>query len=95
MDWERTSSPNWAISSDAQHQPERLQKFLARAGVASRCHAEALTLDGRVRVNGRVVTELGTMVQPGTDEVVTTASDPQGRWAVLDLLSVVATFQIR
>jgi 23S rRNA pseudouridine2605 synthase len=41
---------------------ERLQKIVARAGVASRRAAEELILSGRVRVNGAVVTELGTKV---------------------------------
>jgi 23S rRNA pseudouridine2605 synthase len=41
-----------------------LQRFLAEAGVAARRKAEVMILDGRVRVNGRVVTELGTRVQP-------------------------------
>jgi 23S rRNA pseudouridine2605 synthase len=40
----------------------RLQKVLARAGVASRRAAEELITEGRVRVDGRVVTELGTKV---------------------------------
>ena len=48
---------------------ERLQKILSRAGVASRRHAEAMILDGRVTVNGRVVTELGTRVDLSVDEV--------------------------
>jgi len=48
---------------------ERLQKFLAGAGVASRRHAEALILAGRVKVNERTVTELGTRVDPGKDLV--------------------------
>ena len=41
---------------------ERLQKLLARAGIASRRGAEELIASGRVRVDGRVVTELGTTV---------------------------------
>jgi 23S rRNA pseudouridine2605 synthase len=41
---------------------ERLQKIVARAGVASRRAAEELILSGRVRVNGAVVTTLGTRV---------------------------------
>ncbi len=43
---------------------ERLQKFLARAGVASRRHAEGLITAGRVTVNNQRVTELGTKVEP-------------------------------
>ncbi len=48
---------------------ERLQKVLARAGVASRRAAEKLIADGRVSVNGEVVRELGTKVDPAVDEV--------------------------
>ncbi|GAB4262214.1 MAG: pseudouridine synthase [Deferrisomatales bacterium] len=48
---------------------ERLQKLLARRGVASRREAERWILDGRVRVNGEVVRELGTKVDPQTDRV--------------------------
>jgi 23S rRNA pseudouridine2605 synthase len=48
---------------------ERLQKYLAAAGVASRRHAEVLILAGRVKVNEKVVTELGTKVEPGKDLV--------------------------
>ncbi|MBS5449687.1 MAG: rRNA pseudouridine synthase [Coriobacteriia bacterium] len=47
----------------------RLQKFLARAGVASRRGSEDLMTAGRVCVNGRVATELGTKVDPRTDVV--------------------------
>jgi pseudouridine synthase len=43
----------------------RLQKVLADRGVASRRKAEDLIAAGRVRVNGRVVSELGTKVDPG------------------------------
>src|SRR5205814_229023 len=48
---------------------ERLQKIIARAGVASRRHAEQLILSGQVRVNGRVVTELGTKADAATDRI--------------------------
>lgn len=41
---------------------ERLQKVIARSGIASRRKAEQLILDGKVTVNGQVVTELGTKV---------------------------------
>ncbi|MEI7814244.1 MAG: pseudouridine synthase, partial [Coriobacteriia bacterium] len=47
----------------------RLQKFLARAGVASRRGSEDLMTAGRVRVNGVVMTELGTKVDPTVDKV--------------------------
>ena len=49
---------------------ERLQKFLARAGVASRRNAEKLILEGKVRVNGIVVKELGTKIDPVKDKVL-------------------------
>ena len=48
---------------------ERLQKVLAHAGVASRRKCEKLILQGRVRVNGQVVTQLGTKVDPGQDAI--------------------------
>ncbi|WP_417754600.1 S4 domain-containing protein, partial [Slackia isoflavoniconvertens] len=47
----------------------RLQKFLARAGAASRRGSENLMTAGRVTVNGEVVTELGSKVDPLVDEV--------------------------
>jgi 23S rRNA pseudouridine2605 synthase len=50
--------------------PMRLQRFLAQGGVASRRHCEKLITDGKVRVNGQVVTELGTKVDPDADKVV-------------------------
>ncbi|MGD1073626.1 MAG: pseudouridine synthase [Bryobacteraceae bacterium] len=89
---------------------ERLQKILATAGVASRRKSEEFIIEGRVTVNGQVVTELGTKAdierdhikvdgrlihQPSKmvyialnkpDNVVSTASDPQRRATVLDLL---------
>jgi 23S rRNA pseudouridine2605 synthase len=46
---------------------ERLQKTIARAGIASRRHAELLIVSGQVQVNGRVVTELGAKADPETD----------------------------
>ena len=47
----------------------RLQKVLANAGVASRRVAEDLIVAGRVRVNGEVVTELGSRIDPENDLV--------------------------
>ncbi|WP_078596968.1 pseudouridine synthase [Evansella clarkii] len=49
---------------------ERLQKVIAQAGVTSRRKAEQLIIDGKVFVNGKKVTELGTKVDTQTDEVV-------------------------
>jgi 23S rRNA pseudouridine2605 synthase len=93
---------------------ERLQKYLARSGVASRRASEQIILAGRVQVNGTVVTTLGTSVDPDRDRVeldgrpvhpptmhtyvalhkphgvVSTASDPQGRRTVLDLVQARA-----
>lgn len=86
----------------------RLQKFMADCGVASRRKCEELILQGRVSVNGEVVTQLGTCVEDNDsvvfdgvnlqhkkktyimlykpDKVVSTASDPEGRTTVLDLV---------
>ncbi len=47
----------------------RLQKVLAKAGVSSRRGGETLITEGRVTVNGQVVTELGVRVDPSADEI--------------------------
>src|SRR5690606_30516075 len=47
----------------------RLQKVIADCGVTSRRKAEGYILDGRVAVNGQIVTELGTKVNPGKDVI--------------------------
>jgi pseudouridine synthase len=63
-------------------EPVRLQKWLASAGVCSRRRGEALILEGRVAVNGAVVTQLGVKIDPDTDRVavdgvaVAAAQDP-------------------
>ncbi len=44
--------------------PVRLNKYIARAGIASRREADAVIADGRVTVNGEVVTEMGVKVAP-------------------------------
>ena len=59
--------------------PMRLQKFLARAGVASRRASENLMTAGRVTVNGQVVSELGAKVDPLVDTVAV-----DGRQVLLD-----------
>ncbi|MEZ5381143.1 MAG: pseudouridine synthase [Microthrixaceae bacterium] len=89
--------------------PQRVQKVLARAGVASRRVAEDLIAAGRVRVDGKLVV-LGNRMDPATQlleldgapislapglvhyllnkptGVISTASDPQGRRTVVDLV---------
>lgn len=47
----------------------RLQKVLSQAGIASRRVAERMIVDGRVQVDGRVVTELGTRVNPSAVDI--------------------------
>lgn len=49
---------------------ERLQKYIARCGISSRRKAEDLILTGCVKVNGIVVTELGTKINPEKDVVL-------------------------
>ena len=49
--------------------PDRLQKILAHAGVASRRNAEKMILEGRVRVNGQIVSEMGVQADPLIDVI--------------------------
>ena len=91
-------------------QGERLARFLAHAGVASRRRAEEMIACGRVQVNGVKVTTQGVRIDSATDSItvdgkpvktvvehvylllnkpagyISTASDPDGRPTVLDLL---------
>ena len=48
----------------------RLQKYLANCGIASRRKAEELITSGKISVNGKVITELGTKINPRTDKVL-------------------------
>jgi len=48
---------------------QRLQKLIAAAGIASRRHAEELITSGKVTINGRVTTELGTKADPAKDHI--------------------------
>jgi 23S rRNA pseudouridine2605 synthase len=99
----------WAATSAAMPQGERLQKVLATRGWGSRRVCEDLIASGRVTVDGDVAV-LGRRVDPETDRievdgvpigarpglvyyllnkplgVITTASDPQGRSTVVDLV---------
>lgn len=54
---------------DEEQDGVRLQKVLSQAGVASRRVAERMIRDGRVEVDGRVVTELGTRVDPAASVI--------------------------
>ncbi|WP_003543809.1 pseudouridine synthase [Desulfotomaculum nigrificans] len=61
---------------------ERLQKVLARAGIASRRRCEELIVAGKVKVNGKAVTALGTKVDAAKDKIEVngqpvTASQPK------------------
>jgi 23S rRNA pseudouridine2605 synthase len=72
---------------DTPNMQERLQKIIARAGISSRRHAEQLILSGQVRVNGSVVTELGTKADAATDRIEaagkTITAAPQRRVYIL------------
>lgn len=50
-------------------EPIRLQKYLADCGIASRRKAEELILQGKVKVNGKIITELGTKITQNQDKV--------------------------
>ncbi len=47
----------------------RLQKFIASSGIASRRKAEELILQGKIKVNGKVIKELGSKVNPKNDKI--------------------------
>lgn len=57
------------MSSQSDLGTQRLQKILSTAGVASRRLSEELIVQGRVSVNGKTVTELGTKADPSVDEI--------------------------
>src|SRR5438445_7765983 len=60
---------------------ERLQKIIARAGIASRRHAEQLILSGQVRVNGATIRELGSKADAASDKIEVSGRkiDAEGR----------------
>ena len=57
------------LSSYYSFMSDRLQKILSRHGIASRREAEQIILAGRVAVNGRTITELGTKADPERDRI--------------------------
>ncbi|MGE5583248.1 MAG: pseudouridine synthase [Bacillota bacterium] len=65
----------------------RLNKFLAQAGVASRRQADQLIKEGRLTVNGRVITEVGVLVDPLNDEIKfdgrTVVMEPEFEYLIL------------
>lgn len=63
-----TSMP-FDMSANTDAEGVRLQKVMAAAGVASRRVCEDMITKGQVKVNGRVVTELGTRINPDVDKV--------------------------
>ena len=69
-----TEKPSLAAPEDEKAERpagkvERLQKILASAGIASRRKAEEFILQGRVQVNGQLVTELGSKADPAHDHI--------------------------
>lgn len=76
----------------------RLQKVMASAGVASRRVSEEMISSGRVRVNGKVVTELGRRIHPETDKIavdnVAVQLDTSRRYVMLNKpVGVVSSMQ--
>lgn len=66
----RLSKKKPPIVQNTTDQPlVRLQKFLAASGVGSRRDCEVLIVEGRIEVDGQVVTELGTKIDPETADV--------------------------
>lgn len=57
------------ISEEVSSLQQRLQKILAQAGIASRRAAEEMIRSGRVKVDGKVVTQLGTKVDPALNHI--------------------------
>jgi 23S rRNA pseudouridine2605 synthase len=74
-----SKTPSTKNNSADEPRGDRLQKILAQAGIASRRAAEQIILDGRVQVNGQVVTELGTRADLDHDHVRVDGKLLQGR----------------
>lgn len=82
------SATGSSSGSSPSEEGVRLQKAMAAAGVASRRVSEQMIQNGRVEVNGTVVTELGTRIDPLTDQVavdgVAVQLDPGKRYVMLN-----------
>lgn len=64
-----TEEPEFLAEPAPAAKLERLQKILSQAGIASRRRAEEMITEGRVQVNGTVVTELGSKADPARDHI--------------------------
>lgn len=64
-----TEEPEFSAEPAPAAKLERLQKILSQAGIASRRRAEEMITEGRVQVNGTVVTELGSKADPARDHI--------------------------
>jgi len=64
----RELGADWLVDED-KPKGERLQKVLAKAGVASRRHAEILIDAGRVEVNGKIISKQGVKINPSVDVI--------------------------
>ena len=71
---------------NTEHEGIRLQKLLAQAGYGSRRKCEEMITDGRVEIDGELVTELGTRVDPHTQQVRVDGSRPKGRYTLRDIV---------
>src|ERR1700691_4132841 len=65
---------------------ERLQKIIARAGIASRRHAEEMIASGLVTVNGTTITELGSKADESRDHIKVAGKLVQPRKGLVYLL---------
>lgn len=83
-------APRRKSKDDSEYQapnaPQRLNKAIADAGVASRRRADELIRTGAVKVNGRVVTELGTKIE--IDDMVTVNGEPITRYKHLTYIAL-------
>src|SRR6266567_191313 len=83
----RSMSEQTVDKDTADHEAgERLARFLAHAGIASRRHAEILIAEGRVLVNGVPVTTQGTRIDPQRDRVSVDGKPVQGAAKLVHVL---------